>query len=219
MTSEPQFAVARHDSAVEGDSELVRLVPAWDGILHEFRNHLTVLLAAANEIRVATPPSGTRAIGDALAETESNVHRLNALVAFVDAAIRDGTRVIGDLDDLVARALRLAAPTLGRTTVSLHKERRTGVANRGSAFESMLAALLVDLALADPQSSSPDGRRLQIDIHVEASRGALVLSIESTGQRPPVESWRFALSSDLAARIGATVATLSDGTGYLVRFS
>jgi hypothetical protein len=219
MTSEPQFAVARHDSGVESDPELVRLVPAWDGILHEFRNHLTVLLAAANEIRVATPPSGTRAVGNALAETESNVHRLNALVAFVDAAIRDGTKVIADLDDVVARALRLAAPTLGRTTVSLHKERRTGVANRGSAFESILAALLVDLAQADPQGASPDGGPLHIDIYVEATRGALFLSIESTGQRPPVDSWRFALSSDLAARIGATVATLPDGAGYLVRFS
>jgi len=57
MTSEPQVAVARHDSGLEADPELVRLVPAWDGILHEFRNHLTVLLAAANEIRVATPVS------------------------------------------------------------------------------------------------------------------------------------------------------------------
>ena len=219
MTSEPQVAVARHESGVEVDPELVRLVPAWDGILHEFRNHLTVLLAAANEIRVATPPSGIRGIADALAETESNVHRLNALVGFVDAAMRDGTSVIADLDDVVARAMRLAAPTIGRTTVSLHKDRRTGVANRGSAFESMLAALLIDLAQADPQSASAEGGPLQIDIHVEATRGALVLSIESTGRRPPLDSWRFGLSADLAARIGATIATLPDGAGYLVRFS
>jgi len=219
MTSEPQVAVARHDSGVEADPQLVRLVPVWDGILHEFRNHLTVLLAAANEIRVATPPSSARGVADALAETESNVHRLNALVGFVDAAIRDGTSVIADLDDLVERALRLAAPILGRTTVSLHKERRTGVTNRGSAFESMLAALLVDLVQADPQGTSAHGRPLRIDIYVEASRGALLLSIESAGGRPPIDSWRFALSADLAARIGATVATLSDGAGYLVRFS
>lgn len=219
MTSEAQVAVARHESGVEADPELVRLVPVWDGVLHEFRNHLTVLLAAANEIRVATPPAGARGIAPALAEAESNVHRLNALVGFVDAAMRDGTPVIADLDDVVARAVRLAAPTVGRTTVSLHKERRTGVANRGSAFESMLAALLVDLAQADPHRSSAEGGPLQIDIHVEASRGALLLSIESTGRRPPVDSWRFALSSELAARIGATIAALPDGAGYLVRFS
>jgi len=219
MTSEHRVAVARHETGVEADPELVRLVPVWDGILHEFRNHLTVLLAAANEIRVATPPSGFRGIADALVETESNVHRLNALVGFVDAAMRDGTAVIADLDDVVARALRLAAPTVGRTIVSLHKERRTGVANRGSALESVLAALLIDLAQADPQSASPDGRPLQIDIHVEATRGALLLSVESTGRRPPEDSWRFALASDLAARIGAAISTLPDGAGYLVRFS
>jgi hypothetical protein len=219
MTRESQIAVARHESGFEAEPELMRLVPVWEGILHEFRNHLTVLLAAANEIRVAAPLGGTRGIADALVETESNVHRLNALAGFVDAAIRDGTPVVADLDDVVARALRLAAPTLGRTTVSLHKERRTGVANRGSAFESMLAALLVDLAQADPQSTSAEGAPLRIDIHVEATRGSLVLSVESTGRRPPLESWRFALSSDLAARIGATVATLPDGAGYLVRFS
>ena len=219
MTSEHQVAVARHETGVEADPELVRLVPVWDGILHEFRNHLTVLLAAANEIRVATPPPASRGIADALAETESNVHRLNALVGFVEAAMRDGTAVVADLDDVVARAVRLAAPTVGRTTVSLHKEHRTGVANRGSAFESLLAALLIDLTQADPQSSSPDGGPLQIDIHVEATRGALVLSIESTGRRPPVDSWRFVLASDLAARVGATIATLPDGAGYLVRFS
>ena len=145
---------------------------------------------------------------------------MNALVGFVDAAIRDGTPVIADLDDVVERALRLAAPTLGRTSVSLHKERRTGVTNRGSALESMLAALLVDLVQADAQGASARRHgRSQIDIHVEATRGALLLSIESDGRRPPVDSWRFALSADLAARIGATVATLPDGAGYLVRFS
>ncbi len=159
MTSETQVAVARHDSGVDADPELSRMVPVWNGILHEFRNHLTVLLAAANEIRVAAPKTGAAEISDALAETEWNVHRLNALVGFVDAAIRDGTAVIADLDDVVERALHLAAPTLGRTTVSLHKERRTGVTNRGSALESLLAALLVDLVGADQKPPRPESAR------------------------------------------------------------
>src|SRR5580693_9200797 len=188
MTSETRLAVARHDSGVDTDPELSRMVPVWNGILHEFRNHLTVLLAAADEIRVAFPQIGAGEIAGALAETEWNVQGLSALVGLVDAAIRDGTPVIADLDDVVERALQLAAPSLGRTTVSLHKERRTGVANRGSAFESMLAALLVDLVQAEPQGVSAQGRPLRIDIYVEASRGALLLSIESAGGRPPVDS-------------------------------
>ncbi len=232
MTSESQVAVARHDSGVDADPELSRVVPVWNGILHEFRNHLTVLLAAANEIRVAAPQTDAGEISEALAETEWNVQGLNALVGFVDAAIRDGTPVIADLDDVVERALRLAAPTLGRTSVSLHKERRTGVTNRGTALESLLAALLVDLVRADQKAAtgqdrqqdrldlaSRTARQLRIDIHVEATRGALLLSIESDGRRPSVESWRFVLSADLAARIGATVSTLPDTAGYLVRFS
>jgi len=223
MTSEPQLAVARHDSGVDADPELSRMVPVWNGILHEFRNHLTVLLAAADEIRVAVPQIGAGEIAGALAETEWNVQGLTALVGFVDAAMRDGTPVIADLDDVVERALRLAAPILGRTSVSLHKERRTGITNRGRALESLLAALLIDLVRADqkgaPGQARQDDRQLRIDIHVEATRGALLLSIESDGRRPSLESWRFDLSADLAARIGATVATLSDGAGYLVRFS
>ncbi len=200
------------------------MVPVWNGILHEFRNHLTVLLAAADEIRVAGPQIGAGEIAGALAETERNVQGLSALVGLVDAAIRDGTPVIADLDDVVERALRLAAPTLGRTSVSVHKERRTGVTNRGSALESLLAALLVDLVRADqrgaPGQAGQADRQLRIVIHVEATRGALLLSIESDGRRPSsLESWRFDLSADLAARIGATVATLPDTAGYLVRFS
>lgn len=221
LTRETQVAVARQDSGVDADPELLRLVPAWNGILHEFRNHLTVILASAGEIRSASAPAAPPAIAAALAETEGSVERLNALVSFVDAALRDGTPVVADLDDVVQRALRLAAPALARTAVSVHKERRTGVSNRGSALESVLSALLVELARADGKVGAPlDGeRRLRIEIHVEATRGALYLSIESDGRRPSIDSWRFVLACDLAARIGATVATLPDVAGYLVRFS
>jgi hypothetical protein len=220
MTRETQLAVAREDSGVEIDPDRFHMVPVWNGILHEFRNHLTVLLAAAGEIRAAAPAAGPRQISAALAETEWSVERLNALVGFVDAAIRDGSSVVADLDDVVERALRLAAPALGATSVTLHKERRTGVTNRGSALESLLAALLVELATAEGKGPGPDGaQRPRIDIHVEATRNALYLSIESNGRRPAVESWRFALAADLGARIGATITTLPDVAGYLVRFT
>ena len=219
MTSETQVAVARHDSGIEAEPELLRAAPVWDGILSEFRNHLTALLAAASELRAIAPPAGPREIAGAVAETEWNVQRLNALVGFVDGALRDGTPVVADLDDVVERALRLAAPTLGRASVSVHKERRTGVSNRGSALESLLAALLVELVRADGKGASGGERPLQIEIHAEATRSTMFLSIESDGRRPSVESWRFALASDLATRIGATVATLPDGAGYLVRFT
>jgi len=249
LTNRVPNSVARYDSPVEPEAELSRLVPVWNGILHEFRNHLTVLLAAATEVRVATPPAVAVGIAEALAETEWNVQRLNALVGFVDAAIRDGAPMVADLDDVVERALRLAAPTLGRAAVSFRKERRTGVGNRGSALESLLAALIVELARSDSKVSDSkvsdskvggnaeidasdaeaaevggkkvvDGRsRLQIDIHAESSRGVVLLEIESNGRRPAVSSWRFVLASNLAARIGGTVTTRADGPGYIVRLA
>lgn len=210
LTNRAPSSVARYESPLEPAPELLRLVPVWNGILHEFRNHLTVLLAAATEVRTAASPALASGISEALGETEWNVQRLNALVGFVDAAIRDGAPMVADLDDVVDRALRLAAPTLGSAAVSFRKERRMGVGNRGSALESLLAALIVDLARADG---------LQIDIDAESSRGVIVLEIESNGRRPAVTSWRFVLASDLAARIGATVTTSPEGAGYVVRLA
>jgi hypothetical protein len=222
MTSEKQVAVASTESRIVPDPGGARLAPIWDGILHEFRNHLTGLLAVAGEIRATAPAAGGETIATALAEAEGSVRRLDALVGFVDAALRDGARVVADLDDVVERALRLAAPALAQTSVTLHKERRTGVCNRGGALEGLLAALLVELGRAggnDPAAVAVVGRRQTIELHVEATRGAIFLSIESDGRRPPGGGWRFALASDLARRIGAAVSPLPDTAGYLVRFS
>jgi hypothetical protein len=220
MTSETQVAVARADSPVMTGPDPVPLAPIWDGILGEFRNHLTVLLAVAGEIRTAAPATGAGMVATALAEAEGNVQRLDALVGFVDAALRDGTEVVADLDDVFERALRLALPALGRTSVSLRKDRRTGVSNRGTALEALLAALLVELAQAGSRDrDGTSGRPCAIEVHVEATRGAMFVSVESDGRRPPAAGWRFALARDLGARLRATVAPLTDTAGYLVRFS
>lgn len=220
MTSETQVAVARADSPIMAEPDPVPLAPIWDGILREFRNHLTVLLAVAGEIRTTSPAAGSGAVAGALAEAEGNVQRLDALVGFIDAALRDGTGVIADLDDVFERALRLAAPALGRTSVSLHKDRRTGISNRGTALEALLAALLIELAQAGGRDRDGAADRPRaIDIHVEATRGAMFLTVESDGRRPAAGGWRFALACDLGGRLGATIATLPDTAGYLVRFS
>jgi len=210
LTSTAHTTVARYDSRNDAATELFGLAPIWDGVLHEFRNHLTVLLAAATEIRAASPSDSEAEIVGALTETEQNIQRLNALVGFVDAAVRDGAPMVVDLDDVMDRALRLAAPAMGNILFSLRKERRMGVGNRGSALESLLAALIAELAR--------HGAR-EIDIDAESSRGAIVLEIESDGQRPEAGSWRFVLASDLATRIGATVSTHPEGAGYVVRLA
>jgi hypothetical protein len=210
LTSRALNSVARYDSRNDSVPELFGLAPVWDGVLHEFRNHLTVLLAAATEIRSASPSDSESEIEGALSESERNIQRLNALVGFMDAAVRDGAPMVADLDDVMDRALRLAAPVMGSASVSLRKERRMGVGNRGSMLESLLAALIAELARHEAQ---------QIDIDAESSRGAIVLEIESDGLRPDAGSWRFVLASDLAARIGGTVSARPEGAGYVVRLA
>lgn len=218
MTIEGPTAVARHEKPGNRDGQLHQVTSAWNGILHEFRNHLTVLLGAATEIRVALPYDAERDVAEALAETEWNVQRLNALVGFLDAVLREsGSQVVADLDDVVERALRLAAPAMGRAAVSVHKDRRMGVPNRGSALEALLAALLIDLVRTD-RRTRPEERRLQIDIRAEATRTALNLTVESDGKRPPPDSWRLSLAYELAGRVGASLEPLDDQAGFRIRF-
>jgi hypothetical protein len=223
MTSKTQVAVARADSPLMSDRDPVPPAPIWDGILREFRNQLTMLLAVAGEIRTAAPAIGAGAIAIALEEAEGSVQRLDVLLGFVDAAVRDGTDVVADLDDVFERALRLAAPALEGVSVSLHRDRRTGISNRGSALEALLAALLVELAQAGGRDRAGRdglaGRPRTIEVDVETTRGAIFLSLESDGRRPPASAWRLALACDLGARLGATVTTLPDTAGYLVRFA
>jgi hypothetical protein len=219
MTREASIAVARQNPRGEASSELVRFVPIWNGILHEFRNHLTVVLAAATEVRALTPAPVGSEIGEALSETEWNVHRMNALVGFVDAALRDGATVPVALDEAVDRAVGLAAPALGRTALSVKRAHGIEVGNRGTALECLISGLLVDLARAEAAvSDTSRAHRIEVRAETTAAGGAL-LHLESNGRRPATGSWRTALASDLATRIGATVLAPPAKAGFLIRLS
>ncbi|HXU01969.1 MAG TPA: hypothetical protein VN903_13445 [Polyangia bacterium] len=200
-------------------SDLGDLVPICNGILHEFRNHLTLLSAATTEVRAgAASPAAVPDISQALRETESNVQRMTALMAFIDAAVRDGATAAADLDQVIERALRLAAPALGRVAVSFNKPRSIRVRNRGTALECLIAGLIVELARAGCDTRDPIYRQ-QIDVFAEvgAGRGDTVLEIDSSGRRPTQGPWRVALACELAARIGASVTTPASGAGFIVR--
>lgn len=215
MTSEATAPVAPQKSRTSTDLELVRFMPIWNGILHEFRNQLTVLLAAATEVRTATPPSMAPEMAEALLQSEASVEKLNALVAFVDAAIRDGAPAVVDLDDVIERALLLSAPALGGTSVSFMKPHPLEIRNRGTALECLISGLMVELARAEARGPAAEHRH-QIDVHVNVGRDAAVLEIESNGRPPAPGSWRIELAADLASRIGATV-TAHEPAGFLVR--
>jgi hypothetical protein len=215
MTTEVPTSVAPQNSGPNPDLELVHFMPIWNGILHEFRNHLTVLLAAATEVRAVAPPALTAELADALVQSEVSVERMNCLVAFVDAAVRNGAPVLADLDDVIEQALRLAAPALGRTSVSFTKPRALRVPNRGTALECLISGLIVELSRADAQARLT-GRRHQIEVHAEIGDDATLLAIESNGRAPAPGAWRVALAADLASRIGATLVA-HEPAGFVVR--
>jgi hypothetical protein len=157
-------------------------------------------------------------VGGPQDRAEQEGEGLSALLELGEVAPRDGATVIADLDDVLERALQLAGPALGMTSVVLHKQRRTGVANRRNILESLLAVLLVDLVLSH-RSAARGTPPLRIDVQVEATRETLFLAIESSGPPPSPDSSWFALACDLGARVRAGVSVLPDGPGYLVRFS
>jgi hypothetical protein len=146
--------------------------------LHEFRNHLTVLMAAANELRAEIPPVLALQIGEALGEAERNVEGLTSLVALVDASVRNVEPLVCDLGDVLERAVRLAKPAVGRRVMLsvTRSNERMGIKNRGSTLECLVAALIADLARA-----GADGRPPRVSVQAIASRGSLAIEIESDG--------------------------------------
>jgi len=219
MISSNPLASARMNSVDDRGDELARFVAVWNGALHEFRNQLTVLLATATELRAALPAPMPVEVSDAVAETERNVQSLSSLIAQLDAAVKSGEPLISDLDEVIERALRIAAPTLGRrVSVAVSKGRKTGVKNRGVALECLLSTLLVDLARAAEVKTGERARKAELQVHVEVGRGSLFIEIESNGGRPPPGSWRLLLASELGSKIDATVTASTEVAGYVIQF-
>ena len=207
------------ETLVDRRDDHPRFAPLWNGILHEFRNHLTVLTAVASELRSEIPPALTLPVGEAVGETERSVQSLASLLALVEASTWTVEPVIADLDDVIERAIRLAAPVVGRrVSITAKLGRRSGVKNRGSALECLIAALIIDLARPTDIQSVEVGRPCQIAVYVELSRASLAIEIESDGARPAAGSWRFLLARELAEKLDATVSSPDDVPAYVVQF-
>ena len=216
MTDEKPVQVARSNISKHMGSATTESVPIWSGILHEFRNHLSLLSAATTEVRAVTPSSVVPEMSQALFATEWNVQRMHALVSFLDAAVSSGAPSIVDLDGVIERALRLAAPALGRVAVSFNKPHRIDVRNHGTALECLISGLIIELARAGAKTKDP-AHRQQIDVYADVGRGATVLEIESSGLPPNADSWRVALANDLAMRVGASLKMPRDAAGFIVQ--
>jgi hypothetical protein len=219
MLSAPTALAGQRETLGDLREAQPSFAPVWTGILHEFRNHLTVLMAVATELRSEIPPALALQVGEALGETERNVQSLMSLLALVEASVRTVDPVIADLDGVVERAIRLAAPAVGRrVSITAELGRRSGIRNRGSALESLFAALIIDLARArgvatasndlGPEVARPRHVRLRVDI----TRGSLSVDLESDGPRPAPGSWRFLIACDLAEKLDAKITSTSTST-------
>jgi hypothetical protein len=218
ISSNPHLA-SRSNSVDERDDELARFLAVCDGALREFRNHLTVLTTTTAELRGGLPPGAAGDLSEALNEAERNVQSLSSLVAQLDAAVKGAEPLISDLDDVIDRALRMAAPAMGRRVqVAVKKGRKSGVKNRGAALEALLSTLLVDLVRAAELKPGERERRADIEIHVEIGRGSLVIEIESDGARPSPASWRMLLAIELGARLDVAVSAHPEVAGYVLQF-
>jgi hypothetical protein len=219
VASAPQQVSLPGNIPDERGDQMSRFARVWNGALHEFRNHLTVLLASAAELRATVPPALAVDLAAAVTEAERNVQSLTALLAQVDAAVNSGDALISDIGDVIDRALRIAGPSLGRAvSISVSKGRKAGINNRGTALECLLTALIVDLARSAEIRPGGETRRPQMSVRVDVERSSLIVEIQSNGGRPPSSSWRLALAVELAARLDATLAPLPDVAGYLIQF-
>ncbi len=178
-------------------------------------------MAVTSELRAEIPPALALQVGDAVFETERNVQGLTSLVALVDASMRTVEPLIAPLGDVVDRAVRLAAPSAGRcTSIVTRVPRALGVRNRGMALESLLAALIVELARShDGTGANGDGGRApRVSLDAELGRRGLSIEVACTGAHLDPSSWRVALAAELAAKLDVTLTPVAEASAYIVQF-
>jgi hypothetical protein len=206
------------DSSTDHGADARRPSPVWNGVLHEFRNHLTVLLAATSELRAQIPPALESSVGDALCDAERHVQGMTSLLALLDASMRSADSLITPLGAVVDRAVRLATPAAGqRATITSHAPRDAGVRNRGSALEGLIAVLILDLARAPYANDVAPTREPHVSVTAEVGRRGISIEIVSAGARLDPASWRLALAAELAAKLDAVLTPSPEASAYLVQ--
>jgi hypothetical protein len=221
ISSKSTRTLPADSSANQGEDER-RLVPVWKGFLHEFRNHLTVLMAATSDLRADVLPPLSPEVDMAISEAERTVAGLTSLATLMDASMLNAEPLIARLGEVVDRAVRLAAPFAGRrASITTNGPRDTGVRNQGSALESLLAVLIVEAACSQEAARAPDlagpaaSPRVRID--AEVGRQGIAIEVTGDGSRLDPSSWRLDLAAELAMKLDATLTAHPDGGAYVVQ--
>ena len=158
----------------------------WSGIVGEFRNRLTLFLAASTEISAALPPALAARHADMLSDMESSVAFLNTLVTWMDASLADGSQCVSELTEVMTRARALALPALGPQARVRIDPLPTTVRDRGGALECALAALITELgrrfaaaSWSAPIPAKADAPEIRLRAH--PGHGHLGLQVERHG--------------------------------------
>jgi len=210
------------DSLAHDSQDPIHFGGVWNGLVHEFRNHLTLLLAGTTEVRAGLSATLAADMAETLDDMEASVQSINSLLGAMDGAMKEGDQVLCDVDVLIDRALAMSAPALAGINITVKKSRQAAVKNQGTAVESALAALLSDMARSSEfrrrAANLVPGVAPQIRIQVQAERGFLTMEVESSATAPPATSWRVLLAGYLASRVGCTLERLPTKQAFLFRF-
>jgi hypothetical protein len=219
----PYQTVKRADRLANGGHDTGPFGGGWSKIVHEFRNHLTMVLAGTTELRATLPPSATAHYADTFEDMESSVHFLDTLLTWMDASVSTGPQAIAEAGDLLRRAHTLALPGLRNRVTFSCEVRPAGVRNRGSVVECALAALITELGRAADPDPPIDTLELPLYRDITATvrateRGSVEISLVSSTGQPAPAGWRVLLAESLLAKVGATVEISRAGAGFVVRF-
>ena len=200
--ADPQTPVPGGDSR---ELPQVSLGGSWDGILHEFRNHLTLLMAGTTGLRSTLPGALAADCAEALQDMETSVHVLESLLALVDAGLRPGRSAASDVGKAVQKAITLAAPSL-RGWVMVEAEGRGQVPPRfGNVIEAALGALLAELGRSSElRSERPQPSLAPIRILASADSGVFRAQLAGPGSQPPL-TWRTRLATYLLEGLGGRI--------------
>ena len=185
------------------------------GIVHEFRNHLTLLLSSTVIVRRDVGQVPQAEIAEVLDDMETSLLHVTALVRTVESVVAGPGTLVGSASDLVHRAVRLAAPSLrSKTQVRIDGQCGTALPSRGAALECALALLLVELAGEDGRSA------LEVTIRTEADAAAAVIELRADMPRRRGGGRRAALAGRLIGQAGGSLRDAPEASGlprYVLR--
>jgi hypothetical protein len=197
----------------------------WQGVLGEFRNHLSIVMARAGELSAVLPSAIAVQSADCLADIDGSTSFMEGMLTWMDAALVPGSVSITDIGEILHRATQMAAAGL-HPRVTLWVETLPAVVrNRGTAVESALAALIIELARGPDSSSLLSAVRkhqdddlqesavpVNVKLTVRPGRGDVRIVIATDGSlRPQESSWRLSLARALLASVGGDVGPSTDG--------